>query len=150
LIIIGIISTSILASFLLYNLIPVDDASRDFNMFKEDEESYDNTITDIELNFLHNSSVLKFVGKTTNVDQEIGFLVYNPNGTPIFADTSFANSDGEFKSLITTGGPLWRQVGNFTFAIQQGEKLYPDNSRTFEMTEEMVQGRLDFMYNRTP
>jgi len=117
-----------------------------FDVIKTNED----TITDVKLNILDNSSVLEFVGKTTNVDKEIGFSFYNPDGVLISVDTAFANSAGGFKSVITTGGPLWRQVGNFTFTAQQGEKLYPDNSLTFEMTEEMVQGKLDFMYKRTP
>ncbi|MCV0367510.1 MAG: hypothetical protein K5798_09660 [Nitrosopumilus sp.] len=130
-------------------IISVSLLSSVFVIFSNYVES-DDAITDIELNILRDGAALELVGKTTNVVQELTFSIYNPDGILISEDTSFANLDGEFKSVITTGGPLWRQIGNFTFVVQQGEKIHPNNSRTFEMTEEMVQNRLDFINNKTP
>lgn len=87
----------------------------------------------------------EIVGKTLNINDEIVISVYNPDGVVITEDKIFANSDGDFSTKITTGGPLFRHAGFYKITAQQNNDLEPDDFHTFEITELEVQGKLDFI-----
>lgn len=95
------------------------------------------TLEVYELKNLDGGLTWKLVGKTTKIEQEILIFVYNPDGILISEDKKFANPDGEFSVLITTGGPLWKESGFYKVTAQQGDTLDPRNSRLFELNSDM-------------
>ena len=65
------------------------------------------------------SNIIEITGSTDRVSQDITLTVTAPNGNVVTADQVSPNLDGEFVSVITTGGPLWKQDGEYTVTAQQ-------------------------------
>ncbi|MGI9567158.1 MAG: PEFG-CTERM sorting domain-containing protein [Nitrosopumilus sp.] len=65
------------------------------------------------------SNIIEITGFTDRVSQDITLTVTAPNGNVVTADQTSPNLDGEFVSVITTGGPLWKQDGEYTVTAQQ-------------------------------
>ena len=65
------------------------------------------------------SNIIEITGSTDRVSQDVTLTVTAPNGNVVTADQVSPNLDGEFVSVITTGGPLWKQDGEYTVTAQQ-------------------------------
>ena len=78
---------------------------------------------------------LEFVGKTDRVDKEISFVVTAPDGNGISTWNEFAPSEGEFRTSVTVGGPLWKQDGIYTFTALQKEIPYYTVYLEFEVVD---------------
>jgi predicted secreted protein with PEFG-CTERM motif len=65
------------------------------------------------------SNIIKIVGTTDRVSQDISLTVTAPNGNIVSIDQVSPMLSGEFTSVITTGGPLWKQDGFYTVTAQQ-------------------------------
>jgi len=82
------------------------------------------------------SNSLEFVGKTDRVDKMISFSITAPNGDEISTWTEFAPSEGEFRTTVTTGGPLWKQQdGIYTLTAKQVDVPYYEAFSEFELED---------------
>ena len=57
---------------------------------------------------------LTFLEWTDRVSEDITLTVTAPNGNVVSIDQVSPMLDGQFTSVITTGGPLWKQDGFYT------------------------------------
>ena len=81
----------------------------------------------INANFVEGSTIIEIVGTTDRISQDITITVTAPNKeNKVYVDQVTPSLDGEFVSIITTGGPLWKQDGIYTVTAQQFEesKIY--------------------------
>ena len=67
------------------------------------------------------STTIEITGWTDRVSQDVTLTVTSPNGNVVSIDQVSPMLDGEFTSVITTGGPLWKQDGFYTVTAQQFE-----------------------------
>ena len=65
------------------------------------------------------STTIEITGWTDRVSQDVTLTVTSPNGNKVSVDQVSPMLDGEFTSVITTGGPLWKQDGFYTVTAQQ-------------------------------
>ncbi len=65
------------------------------------------------------STTITIIGMTDRVSQDITLTVIAPNGNVVSVAQVSPMLDGEFTSVITTGGPLWKQDGFYTVTAQQ-------------------------------
>ncbi len=65
------------------------------------------------------STTIEITGSTDRVSTDIPLTVIAPNGNVVSIDQVSPMLDGEFTSVITTGGPLWKQDGFYTVKAQQ-------------------------------
>jgi len=67
------------------------------------------------------STTIDISGWTDRVSQDITLTVTAPNGNVVSVAQVSPMLDGQFTSVITTGGPLWKQDGFYTVTAQQFE-----------------------------
>ncbi|MGH1565934.1 MAG: PEFG-CTERM sorting domain-containing protein [Nitrosopumilus sp.] len=67
------------------------------------------------------STIIEITGQTDRVSQDITLTVTAPNANVVSVDQVSPMLDGGFTSVITTGGPLWKQDGIYTVTAQQFE-----------------------------
>ena len=67
------------------------------------------------------SDRIEITGWTDRVSQDITLTVTAPNGNRVSVDQVTPMLDGQFTSVIITGGPLWIQDGEYTVTAQQFE-----------------------------
>jgi len=65
------------------------------------------------------SNTITITGTTDRLSQDITLTVTAPNGNIVSIDQVSPMLDGEFTSVITTGGPLWKQDGFYTVTARQ-------------------------------
>jgi len=65
------------------------------------------------------STTIEITGLTDRVSQDVTLTITAPNGNIVSIDQVSPMLDGEFTSVITTGGPLWKQDGFYTVTAQQ-------------------------------
>ncbi len=65
------------------------------------------------------SNIIEITGETDRVSQDITLTVTAPNGNIVSIDQVSPMLNGEFTSVITTGGPLWKQDGFYTVTARQ-------------------------------
>ena len=67
------------------------------------------------------STIIEITGQTDRVSQDITLTVTAPNANVVSVDQVSPMPDGGLTSVITTGGPLWKQDGIYTVTAQQFE-----------------------------
>jgi len=67
------------------------------------------------------STTINIIGETDRVSEAITITVISPNGNIVSIDQVVAMLNGEFTSVITTGGPLWKQDGFYTVTAYQND-----------------------------
>jgi len=65
------------------------------------------------------SNMITITGETDRVSQDIVLTVTAPNGNIVSIDQVSPMLNGEFTSVITVGGPLWKQDGFYTVTARQ-------------------------------
>ena len=65
------------------------------------------------------SNIITITGETDRVSQDITLTVTAPNGNIVSIDKISPMLNGEFTSVITVGGPLWKQDGFYTVTARQ-------------------------------
>jgi hypothetical protein len=70
---------------------------------------------------LHGGSAWHFSGTVIDSETEIKMSVRSPDGNIITTDTIIPSENGNFDTLITTGGPLWANAGKYILILEQGE-----------------------------
>ncbi len=75
------------------------------------------------------STTISIIGTTDRVSEAITLTVISPNGNIVSIDQVTAMLNGEFTSVIATGGPLWKQDGFYTVtAYQNDNPKYSDST----------------------
>jgi len=67
------------------------------------------------------STTITITGWTDRLSQDVTLTVTAPNGNIVYIDQVSPMLNGEFTSVITTGGPLWKQDGFYTVTAKQFE-----------------------------
>jgi len=65
------------------------------------------------------SDMIEITGTTDRVSTDVTLTVVAPNGNVVSVDQVSPALNGEFTSVITTGGPLWTQDGIYTVTAKQ-------------------------------
>jgi len=65
------------------------------------------------------STTIEITGLTDRLSQDVTLTVTAPNGNIVSIDQVSPMLDGGFTSVITTGGPLWKQDGFYTVTAKQ-------------------------------
>jgi len=82
------------------------------------------------------STIITITGSTDRLSEGITLTVTAPNGNIVSIDQVSPGLNGEFTSVFTTGGPLWKQDGFYTVSAHQN-----DNSRYNDSVEvEIIDG----------
>ena len=74
---------------------------------------------EIYANAVMGSTTIEITGSTDRLSADITLTVTAPNGNVVSIDQVSPMLNGEFTSVITTGGPLWKQDGFYTVTAQQ-------------------------------
>ena len=77
----------------------------------------------IEANAMEGSDTIEVTGQTTRTNGDVVFTVTAPNGNLVTVDQVSPDTNGEFATDISVGGPLWSQDGAYTVTAQQGNTL---------------------------
>jgi len=67
------------------------------------------------------SDTITITGMTDRLSEDITLTVIAPNGNVVSIDQVSPESNGEFTSVITTGGALWKQDGFYTVTAHQND-----------------------------
>jgi predicted secreted protein with PEFG-CTERM motif len=65
------------------------------------------------------SNTIVITGTTDRISTDVALTIIAPNGNVVSIDQVSPSLNGEFTSVITTGGPLWTQDGIYTVTAQQ-------------------------------
>ena len=65
------------------------------------------------------STEILITGTTDRLAQDISLTVTAPNGNVVAAEQTTPTLDGEFSTILMTGGPLWKEDGIYTVTAQQ-------------------------------
>jgi len=65
------------------------------------------------------SDTIVITGTTDRISTDVALTIIAPNGNVVSIDQVSPLLNGEFTSVITTGGPLWTQDGIYTVTAQQ-------------------------------
>ena len=65
------------------------------------------------------STTIVITGTTDRISTDVALTIIAPNGNVVSIDQVSPSLNGEFTSVITTGGPLWTQDGIYTVTAQQ-------------------------------
>jgi len=74
----------------------------------------------IAANAMEGSDTIEITGQTTRSNEDVVFTVIAPNGNLVSVDQVTPDSNGDFSTDISVGGPLWSQDGMYTVTAQQG------------------------------
>ena len=75
------------------------------------------------------SDMIEITGTTDRLSTDITLTVVAPNGNIVSIDQVSPGLNGEFTSVITTGGPLWTQDGIYTVTAKQiDSSAYTDST----------------------
>ena len=69
------------------------------------------------------STTIVITGTTDRISTDVALTIIAPNGNVVSIDQVSPSLNGEFTSVITTGGPLWTQDGIYTVTAQQFDSL---------------------------
>ena len=76
---------------------------------------------EISADAVEGSTTITITGSTDRMSEDVTLTVTSPNGNKVgFAQVS-PDSNGEFTSVFTTGGPLWKQDGDYTISARQND-----------------------------
>ena len=75
------------------------------------------------------SDMIEITGTTDRLSTDITLTVVAPNGNIVSIDQVSPGLNGEFTSVLTTGGPLWTQDGIYTVTAKQiDSSAYTDST----------------------
>jgi len=92
----------------------------------------------IEANAMEGSDTIEITGQTTKTNQDVTFTVTSPNGNIVSVDQISPDTNGEFATDISVGGPLWSQDGAYTVSAQQGSGSAFTDSVEVEVADGLV------------
>ena len=74
----------------------------------------------ITANAMEGSDTIEITGITSKTNEDITLTVTSPNGNLVTVDQISPDTNGDFATDISVGGPLWSQDGAYTVTAQQG------------------------------
>ena len=90
----------------------------------------------ISADAVEGSTTIEITGSTDRTNEAITLTVTSPNGNVVSIDQVVPNTNGEFTSVFTTGGPLWKQDGDYTITAYQND----NNRYNASVTVEIIDG----------
>jgi len=84
------------------------------------------------------STIIEITGSTDRTNEGVTLTVTAPNGNIVSIDQVSPGLDGEFTSVFTTGGPLWKQDGFYTVSAHQNENPSYNDSVEVEIIDGAV------------
>jgi len=92
----------------------------------------------ISADAVEGSTTITITGSTDRMSEGITLIVTSPNGNVVSIDQVSPDANGEFTSVFTTGGPLWKQDGDYTITAHQNENARYNASVTVEVIDGVV------------
>jgi len=93
---------------------------------------------EISANAVEGSTTIEITGSTDRRNEGITLTVTSPNGNIVSIDQVSPGLDGEFTSVFTTGGPLWKQDGFYTITAHQNDNNRYNDSVEVEIIDGVV------------
>ncbi len=84
----------------------------------------------IKAEAMEGDTVIDIVGRTISSDQSVSITVESPRGNLVTVAQVMPEPDGDFKISIKTGGPLWKEDGDYTVTAYQGKSSELESSVT--------------------
>ncbi len=92
----------------------------------------------ISADAVEGSTTITITGSTDRMNEGITLTVTSPNGNIVSIDQVSPDVNGEFTSVFATGGPLWKQDGDYTISAHQNDNLKYNASVTVEIIDGVV------------
>jgi predicted secreted protein with PEFG-CTERM motif len=92
----------------------------------------------IEANAMEGSDTIEITGHTSKTNQDVTFTVTSPIGNIVSVDQISPDTNGDFATDISVGGPLWSQDGAYTVTAQQGSGSAFTDSVEVEVADGLV------------
>jgi len=92
----------------------------------------------ISADAVEGSTTITITGSTDRMSEGITLIVTSPNGNVVSIDQVSPDANGEFTSVFTTGGPLWKQDGDYTITAHQNDNPLYNASVTVEVIDGVV------------
>jgi len=92
----------------------------------------------IAANAMEGSDTIEITGQTSKTNEDVTFSVTSPNGNLVSVDQISPDSNGDFATDISVGGPLWSQDGAYTVTAQQGSDSMFTDSVEVEVADGLV------------
>jgi len=77
-------------------------------------------------------------GHTDHTNTDITLVVNAPNGNIMSVDQITPDQNGDFSTVIGVGCPAWKQNGDYTITVQQGENNFYSDSVDVEIKDCLV------------
>lgn len=74
----------------------------------------------IRADAVEGDTVINIIGRSILRDQSVSLTVESPRGNLVTVSQVMPGPDGEFTAAIKTGGPLWKEDGDYTVTAFQG------------------------------
>ena len=92
----------------------------------------------IAANAMEGSDTIEITGQTSKTNEDVTFTVTSPNGNLVSVDQISPDTNGDFATDISVGGPLWSQDGAYTVTAQQGTGSAFTDSVEVEVADGLV------------
>jgi predicted secreted protein with PEFG-CTERM motif len=89
-------------------------------------------------NAMEGSDTIEITGQTSKTNEDVTFSVTSPNGNLVSVDQISPDTNGDFATDISVGGPLWSQDGAYTVTAQQGSGSAFTDSVEVEVADGLV------------
>ncbi|NWJ28102.1 PEFG-CTERM sorting domain-containing protein [Marine Group I thaumarchaeote] len=93
---------------------------------------------EISADAVEGSTTIEITGSTDRISEGITLTVTSPNGNIVSIAQVSPDVNGEFTTVFTTGGPLWKQDGNYTISAHQNDDEMYNVSVTVEIIDGVV------------
>ena len=84
------------------------------------------------------STTIGITGTTDKMGTPVTLVVTEPNGDRVTVDQISPDINGNFATDIATGGPLWKENGDYTVLAQQGDDPKYQDSVTVEIEDGVI------------
>ena len=91
---------------------------------------------EISADAVEGSTTIEITGSTDRISEGITLTVTSPNGNIVSIAQVSPDVNGEFTTVFTTGGPLWKQDGDYTISAHQND----DEMYNVSVTVEIIDG----------
>ncbi|NWJ29856.1 PEFG-CTERM sorting domain-containing protein [Marine Group I thaumarchaeote] len=93
---------------------------------------------EISADAVEGSTTIEITGSTDRISEGITLTVTSPNGNIVSIAQVSPDVNGEFTTVFTTGGPLWKQDGNYIISAHQNDDEMYNASVTVEIIDGFV------------
>ena len=93
---------------------------------------------EISADAVEGSTTIEITGSTDRISEGITLTVTSPNGNIVSIAQVSPDVNGEFTTVFTTGGPLWKQDGNYIISAHQNDDEMYNASVTVEIIDGVV------------